>query len=141
MRLLPVEQQTCSASSAGGFGLPLIAREASRAQVHARVTKATNALRRRPGGPELGRALGAPLLLRRPQLLACCRLLRGDRLRRLHEEVDGLTHRDVVAQRVLGALLAGALQRALELLVAGVRARRVAERLRDLLVRDLDPLR
>src|SRR5918992_2164136 len=126
MRLLPVEQQTCSASSAGGFGLPLIAREASRAQAHAGVTKATNALRRRPGGPELAGALGRPVLLRRPELLARRRLLRGDRPCRRHEQINGLPHRDVVAQRLLGALLAGALQRALELLFAGVRARRFA---------------
>src|SRR4051794_9304266 len=70
---------------------------------------------RRPSGagrPQLSGRLRA-LLLRRPELLACLGLIQRDRLRVLDQHVDCLAHRDVLAQRLVAALLLRALQRRL----------------------------
>src|SRR3954454_19513819 len=86
--------------------------------------------RARPRGPRLcsSRARRPDLagflrfLVGRPQLLARLGLLERDRLAVLDDQVDRLAHRDVLAQRLLGALRAGPLQRPLELLLAHLAA-------------------
>src|ERR671934_1446533 len=90
------------------------------------------------GAKTLSRASSSAL--RSPQLLPRRRPLRLDRLCALDHEVHRLAHGDVLAERLLGALRACALERALQLLVARVRGRGGPQRLLDLLVRDLDPL-
>src|SRR5688572_8882641 len=68
-------------------------------------------------GPDLRGALLVLLLVGRPELLARRGLLDRDRRGVLDEQVDRLAHRDVLPQRLVGALGAGALHRTLELLV------------------------
>src|ERR687892_689297 len=125
----------CRSSPAAGFELPFVAREASRSATHAGVTGVTRASRARC--PQAARALFGGLLLRRPELRARGGLLGGDRGRRFDQQVNRLAQGDVLAQRFVGALLAGSLQGALELLLARVGAGRLAQRLSDLLVGDL----
>src|SRR4051794_3574145 len=50
------------------------------------------------------------VLLGRPDLVARLRLLDGDRLRRLDHQVHRLPHCDVLAQRLVPALLLGAIE-------------------------------
>src|SRR5919199_2225449 len=86
-------------------------------------------------GPKtLSSALGCPQLLPRRGPLSI------DRLGALDHEVHRLAHGDFLTERLLGALRAGALERAFQLLVAGIGGRGGPQRLLDLLVRDLDPL-
>src|SRR3954447_4185748 len=80
------------------------------------------------------------LLLGRPELLACRGLVSRDWRGAVDEQVDRLAHRDVLTQRLVGALGACALERALDLLVAGIRPGGLAQRLLDLLIGDLDAL-
>src|SRR5947209_1522644 len=57
------------------------------------------------GSPDLpGAGRFALLATGSPQLLARLGLLDRDRLRVLHDQVDRLAHRDVLAERVLDAL-------------------------------------
>src|SRR5438477_2224996 len=92
------------------------------------------------GRPDL-RGLLLGLFLGRPELLAGLRLLGGDGLRGLHQQVHGLPHGDVLAQDVVAPLLLGSLERAPErVLVHALRAARgdIAKRLERLLVGHLD---
>src|ERR687894_642342 len=93
--------------------------------------------------PELGGLVGA-LLFGRPDRLARLCLSGRNRLRRPHEQVHRLAHGDVLAQHLGAPVLANLRERALELALARwlrVRARRrLAQRLEQLLVADLDAL-
>src|SRR4051794_27988174 len=85
--------------------------------------------------PDLLGRLFLLVLLGRPELVARLRLLDGDGLRRLDHEVDGLAHRDVLAQEVVAALLPHPLERLLDLLLARV-AGGLAQRVEQLVVGD-----
>src|SRR2546423_15403084 len=62
-----------------------------------------------PRSPDLRRLL-LGLFLRRPELVSGLRLLHRDRLGGVDQQVHRLAHRDVLAQRLVAALLDGALE-------------------------------